>query len=167
MIIDHHDQQIVLRKTRILELCFGTNVGTNQAKIEKISIPRAIRFKFLRSPVSAIRCEANKQIAIFSGASHQNRSYLDNISTNWWYIVGFQQGNCSSKVTDENFKITLQILQVLTPNFHSNSISALWEGWLQCIASVMQGLLTPRNAHLQNRPSHFARIWEIKIFLFF
>jgi len=60
MLIDHHDQQIVRRKTRILELCFGTNVGTNQAKIEKISIPRAILFGFLRSPVSTIRCEANK-----------------------------------------------------------------------------------------------------------
>ena len=60
MLIDHHDQQIVRRKTRILELCFGTNVGTNQAKIEKISISRAIQLGFLRSLVSAIRCEANK-----------------------------------------------------------------------------------------------------------
>ena len=38
MLIDHHDQQIVLQKTQNLELCFGTNVGTNQAKIEIISI---------------------------------------------------------------------------------------------------------------------------------
>ena len=60
MLIDHHDQQIVRRKTQNLELCFGTNVGTNQAKIEKISISRAIRLEFLRSLVSAIRCEANK-----------------------------------------------------------------------------------------------------------
>ena len=59
MLIDHHDQQIVRRKTQNLELCFGTNVGTNQAKIEKISISRAIRLEFLRSLVSAIRCEAN------------------------------------------------------------------------------------------------------------
>ena len=48
----------------------------------------------------------------------------------------------AKKVTDENFKITLQILQSQTPKFHSNSVSALCEGWLQCIASVMQGLLT-------------------------
>ena len=41
------------------------------------------------------------------------------------------------------------ILQVLTPNFHSNSVSALCEGWLRYIAPVMQGLLTPRNSHLQ------------------
>ena len=60
MLIDHHDQQIVRRKTQNLELCFGTNVGTNQAKIEKISISRAIQLGFLRSLVSAIRCEANE-----------------------------------------------------------------------------------------------------------
>ena len=60
MLIDHHDQQIVRRKTQNLELCFGTNMGTNQAKIEKISTSRAIRFGFLRSLVSTIRCEANK-----------------------------------------------------------------------------------------------------------
>ena len=60
MLIDHHDQQIVQRKTQNLYLCFGTNVGTNQAKIEKISI----LLEFLRSLVSAniaaIRSEANK-----------------------------------------------------------------------------------------------------------
>ena len=60
MLINHHDQQIVRQKTRNLEFCFGTNMGTNQAKIEKISISRAIRLEFLRSLVSAIRCEANK-----------------------------------------------------------------------------------------------------------
>ena len=54
------DQQIVRRKTRNLELCFGTYVGTNQEKFEKISICRAILFGFLRSLVCAIRCEANK-----------------------------------------------------------------------------------------------------------
>ena len=51
-------------EARNLELCFGTNVGTNRAKIdsEKISISRAILLGFLRSLVSvgAIRCEANK-----------------------------------------------------------------------------------------------------------
>ena len=62
MLTDHHDQQIVLQKTRNLELCFGTNVGTKQAKIQKISISRAIRFGILHSlvTVSAIRCKANK-----------------------------------------------------------------------------------------------------------
>ena len=52
MLIDHHDQQIVRWKTQNLELCFGTNVGTNQAKFEKISISRAILHGFLRSLVS-------------------------------------------------------------------------------------------------------------------
>ena len=60
MLIDHHVQQIVRRKTQNLELCFGANVGTNQANIEKISISRAILLGFLRSPVSAIQCKANK-----------------------------------------------------------------------------------------------------------
>ena len=62
MLIDHQDQQIVRRKTQNRELCFGTNVGTNQAKIdsEKISISRAIQLGFLRSLVSTIRCEAYK-----------------------------------------------------------------------------------------------------------
>ena len=60
MLIDHQDQQIVRRKTQNLDLCFGTKVGTNQAKIEKISISRAILLEFLHSPVSTIRCEANK-----------------------------------------------------------------------------------------------------------
>ena len=60
MLIDHHDQQIVWWKTCYLKLCFETNVGTNQAKIEKISISWAILLGFLRSLVSAILCEANK-----------------------------------------------------------------------------------------------------------
>ena len=42
MLINHHDHQIVLRKTQNLEFCFGSNVGTNQATIETISIFRAI-----------------------------------------------------------------------------------------------------------------------------
>ena len=50
----------MLRKTRNLELCFGTNMGTYQAKIEKISISGEIQLGFLRSLVCAIRCEANK-----------------------------------------------------------------------------------------------------------
>ena len=60
MLIDHRDQQIVQRKTRNLEICFGTNVGTNQAKIEKISIYRVIRLGFLRSLVNTIQCKANQ-----------------------------------------------------------------------------------------------------------
>ena len=55
--------------------------------------------------------ERCKQNASFSGTSHQNGSYLDNISTNGWYTVGFQQGQCSRAVTNENFKITVQVLQ--------------------------------------------------------
>ena len=46
MLIDHHDQQIVWQKIRNLELCFGTNMGFDQAKIEKFSISRAIQLEF-------------------------------------------------------------------------------------------------------------------------
>ena len=60
MFIDHCYQQIVRRKARNLELCFGADMGTNQAKIEKISISRAILLGFLRYLVSAMRFEANK-----------------------------------------------------------------------------------------------------------
>ena len=45
-------------RRRVGELCFGTN--QLEAKIEKISISRAIRLQFLRFLVSAIRCEVNK-----------------------------------------------------------------------------------------------------------
>ena len=60
MLIGHQDQQSVLLKTRNLELCFETNVGTHPAKIEKILISRAILLGFLCSLASAIQCEANK-----------------------------------------------------------------------------------------------------------
>ena len=50
----------MLLKTQNLKLCFGTNVGTNQAKNEKMSISRAIQLRFLCSLVSTIRCKANK-----------------------------------------------------------------------------------------------------------
>ena len=63
-----------------------------------------------------------KQNAIFSDTSHHNRAYLYNVLTNRWYIVAFQQRHCSSKVTDENIKTSLPILQVLTPKFYRNSI---------------------------------------------
>ena len=59
MLTDHRDQQIVLQKTWNLKLCFGTNVGTKQANIEKILISQAILLEFLRSLVSAILFEAN------------------------------------------------------------------------------------------------------------
>ena len=47
----------------LLGPCFKfilTNVGTDQAKIEKILISREIRLGFLLSLVNAIQCEANK-----------------------------------------------------------------------------------------------------------
>ena len=43
------------QKTWNLKLCFWTNVGTKQAKIEKISISLAIQIEFVRFLVSAIR----------------------------------------------------------------------------------------------------------------
>ena len=75
-----------------------------------------------------------------------------------WYIVSFQQRNCRREVMDKNFKITLQILQVLTPKFHSNSVSALCKLWLQWIASVMQWLLTLQNHCYKTWSLHFAKL---------
>ena len=43
----------------------------------------------------------------------------------------------SSFLNDENFKITLQILQVLTPKFQSlsKSVLSLFEGWHQVLSN--------------------------------
>ena len=60
MLINHHDQQIVRRKTRNLELCFGPNVQTEQAIFEKSLIYQAIWLRFLCSLVSVIWFETNK-----------------------------------------------------------------------------------------------------------
>ena len=68
MLINHHDQQIVLRKTRNLKLCFRINVCTNHKNIEKILISLAIQLGFLCSLVSTIQCEANK-----SNLPHEER----------------------------------------------------------------------------------------------
>ena len=61
------NQQIVLLETQNLPgpLCFGTNVRTNQAKIEKISISQVIGIWFLCSPVSTILWKANKSNLLF------------------------------------------------------------------------------------------------------
>ena len=64
-------------------------------------------------------------------------------------------------MTDENFKTTLQIRQLLSPNFHSEAISVLCEGGLQCIASVIQGcqgLLTRPSGKLQTSPPQATRV---------
>ena len=67
-------------------------------------------------------------------------------------------GHCSRKVTDENFKITLQILQVQTPKSHIKSVSSLCKGWLHChssaLASLMRGLLTLQNHIYKDGPLH-------------
>ena len=49
----------MLLKTQNLELCVRTNVGSNQAKIEKILISQAIQLEFLGSLVRAIQYEVN------------------------------------------------------------------------------------------------------------
>ena len=131
-----HATRMISRQTDTLALLPGfsrslgsaTSNAANKSAMLNAEWTIAARRAVLRLAQMKYRCfvsEWCKQNAIFSGTSHQNRAYLDNIWTNRWYIVDFQQGHCSSKVTDENFKITLQTLQVLTPNFHSDSVSAL------------------------------------------
>ena len=60
MILDHSVQYLLQLKTQKLEMCFGTNVRTDRAKIAKISIFQVIWLGFSRSLGSAIRYETNK-----------------------------------------------------------------------------------------------------------
>ena len=61
----------------------------------------------------------------FSGTSHQSRSYLCNISTNWWCIVCWQHRLCSLLVTEQVFKITLYKKNAPTPNFQNSKFSTV------------------------------------------
>ena len=71
------------------------------------------------------------------------------LSAEWWTFIS-QWSKC-------------QILPVLTPKFHSYSVSALCKGWFQCIAPEMQGLLTLKN-HICEIGHHILlMIWEIKM----
>ena len=69
----------------------------------------------------------------------------------------------------DNSASTAGSCQVLTPKFRtsdSNPVSALCEGWLQCIASVMQGLLTLHNHCCNNWLFYFARLCDFTIDFF-
>ena len=80
--------------------------------------------------------------------SHPHRSFLNNTSSYYYQqicyiLLGSSKGSAAAlqlqlhalhKVTDENFKINLQVLQLLTPKFQSKS-SALCERGHQRIAS--------------------------------
>ena len=51
-----------------------------------------------------LQAERNLQNAIFSGTSHQNtwkQVIIDHISTNRWYVVGWQHWHCSRFATEE------------------------------------------------------------------
>ena len=48
--------------------------------------------------------------------------------------------------------------------FHSNFVSALCEGWLQCITSVMQKLLTLQNHRCKTWSLHFAQLKSDKFY---
>ena len=63
----------MLLTTRNLELCLGANVRTNQVKIEKISISRAILFGIVRSLV-------NINISSQNAASRTRAIKTDHIS---------------------------------------------------------------------------------------
>ena len=72
-----------------------------------------------------------KQTAIFSATNDRKRSYVDNISTYLRHTIGFEQGPCRRIVTGGNLEITLEIRQMQTPNFDSNSLS------LRCSEQVL------------------------------
>ena len=97
-----------------------------------------------------------KQNAIFSGASHQKqvicRWYIDK------QVIYCRFPARALQPLSDWWKFQDKFANTAAPKFHSNSVSALCEGWLPCIASVMQGLLTPQNHRCKNRHSHFATI---------
>ena len=62
--------------------------------------PRAERWSLWpRNFFDVLSLNTASRTRFFSGTSHQNRSYLHNISINQWYIVDFQQRHrdCSPK----------------------------------------------------------------------
>ena len=87
-----------------------------------------------------------------SETSHRKSLYLENTSTIRRYIICFQQGPCRNFVTSENLEITLELHQIQTPNFHSNSHSSQCKGHMQHILPGMQGQVTLSYALLRNLP---------------
>ena len=147
-------QEILLGFLRSLgsAIINGANRSTMRRAEWAIAARRAVHQVAQRKDRSFVR-ECCKQNAIFSVTSYHNRSCLDNISTNQRYIVGFRHGKRSRLMSlrdGGNFEITLQIKKASTPNFQNSIFITLCEGWLQCIASVMQGLRS-RLPTLQNR----------------
>ena len=70
-------------------------------------------------------------------------------------------------VTEEVFKITLHKKKALTPNFqnrHFSTVCPACPGWLQCIASAMQGLPALQN-HLNMHKTPFPNYacWVIQV----
>ena len=89
------------------------------------------------------RCKPSKQV--ISGW------YIDKPVIYRWFPARSQQQ------ISEWWKFQHNLLQVLTQKYcrfwlkiYSKSVSAIWEGWLQCIASVMQWLLTLQNHSCMN-----------------
>ena len=126
MLIDHHDQQIVgkleTRKLEISSYASGPTWGPTKQKLrkssneaDKIAMRRAewtitARRAVLRLAQTKHRYfvpEHCKQIAIFSGTSHQKRSYLGNISTNQWYIVGSTVSSKGTAVAEWRMKVEI------------------------------------------------------------
>ena len=100
----HVEGEILISQS--IQLGFSRSLGSaisNEAN--KSAMWRAERTIAARSAVLRLAqikyryfvSEHCKQNAVFSGTSHQNKAYLDNVSTNQWYIVGFRQGHCISK----------------------------------------------------------------------
>ena len=75
-------------------------------------------------------------------------------------------------MTVENFKISLPILHVLTPNFHSNSMQRMAsmdrfnDAGVSHTVTAKQEFLTLQNHHCKNQPSHFFRISYFSRILF-
>ena len=92
------------------------------------------------------RCKHN---AIFF--SHQNRSYLDNISTNRWCIVGFSKSTAAAK-----WRMKINLKNTVGTELYFSSMLSM----TSMLASVIQGLLILQNHCCKKWPLHFARIWD-------
>ena len=93
--------------------------------------------------VTLTKLESITTESLFRSTCQFSAKALQQLSDRWRFWR-FQDNFASTAGTDSKI--------------YCNSVSALCEGWLQCISWVMQGLLTLQNHLCKNQPLHFARI---------
>ena len=96
--------------------------------------------------------ERGKQKAIFSGTSHQNWAYLDNISTNQWYIVSFQMGTPAAKWRMKISRYLRQYCRYWLHNFTVTLFQLYAKDDFNGSLQKMHGLVTLQNHCCKNQP---------------